>query len=253
MMEVLYEFCNELLEATRSPTSTPCERKVRFAATDMVVSSDSISPIQQLVSSCAALSWDDACQKIWYTQQELHTFKTDARHILLNKDEMSLDDLRGLERYNYERATYKRRTLQTILDAFHESLLTVSHTTSNNSGFRSEEVEVNDKEANQEMLCQISRKHTKYARRIAYSQGRRDEFLVRRIQQEEREQDVLLQKVNRRRFWQISRSSRSSGSSKTVTGNKPIFGGRKRKINSVTCPAGTNTKFLPKTLITGKF
>ena len=287
-MELLYKFCQELLEAAGAsppikslpPSSSlvdeivivhhSSETKVRFAdAADMMTETTSInattSPIELLMSSkTTKLSWDGACQLLWYTESELHTFKTVARRQLLlqhNKDQIisSIDDLRGLERYNYERSRYKDRIRKSILQVYHTSRVQQHNysfeiNNANNGDSGDTDNDGNDETENsaqqqqkeEELLRRISCDYTKWSRRIAYYQGRRDESIVRRWQQEEKEQKILLKmRINRRSSsscgfcsWRRTKrgkkadNNRRASSSSSSRGNKAANGIIIRKLGN---------------------
>ena len=264
-MELLYKFCQELLEATGAlpPKSLPpstlgevvhSERKVRFAA-DMTETSDSTSPVEQLISSHATkLSWDDACQFLWYTESELHTFKSTARQLLLHKDQINVDDLRGLERYNYERSRYKQGILQSILQAYHASRAHYSFKINAFGGDTNNDGVDDTETAQQEELRRICCEYTKWARRIAYYQGRRDEYMVRRWQQEEKEQKLLKMSIRSSGSWRTRQAGRrASSKSKAANGIIRKLGNNKRKREPSTVAANTSVQNSTTTLGVGTF
>ena len=234
MMDLLYEFCQELLEATDSPARSQspsievasCERKVRFASDNPTID-ESASPIEQLLTF--ASNWDDACQILWYSEEELQEFKAESRQILLNKHKMSPTELRGLERYDYERSKYKKRTLQNILLAYYDIL--TSFSSSNNDSGGEKNYEAGNQENVEEAFRQVCRQQTAWARRTAYDQGKRDESVVRRWQQEEREQAALKLNIKRQGLWGINnpRCKTSASRDRIYAGRNPFFGNKKRK------------------------
>ena len=167
-MELIYKFHDELLSATAPNTDELCKQKkrVRFASADEESSSacsdnekDIPHPLSRLVSDDenGSCDWEEACKTLWYSSEELKRFKTDARSFLLNHEHMTEDDLRGLERYHYERAQWKRQSNRYIVDAFKEA--------NGNATFLS-------------MVCQ---KYTLWARDIAIDQASRDEYLAKLV------------------------------------------------------------------------
>ena len=142
-MELVYEFHQELLAATApcGDDDYPRKHKVRFAAEEAIESTQE-SPLARVEN------WDE----LWYSTEELHGFKAEAREILYHRANVSEDDLRGLERYNYERAQWKRQTNRYILAAYPESR--------NNADF----------------LALVCKKYSKWARDVARDQGERDAF-----------------------------------------------------------------------------
>ncbi|KAL3923930.1 MAG: hypothetical protein SGARI_006125 [Bacillariaceae sp.] len=50
---------------------------------------------------------DELCAALWYGVEEIKSLKTEAKQVILKKD-ASADELLGLERFNQERATWKR-------------------------------------------------------------------------------------------------------------------------------------------------
>ena len=151
-MELLFEFHNELLLAT-APTDddelTKCKRKVRFA--ENTTSCDHLPhPLSRMDGD-----WDENCNTLWYSDEELRALKMEARNTLFRRDEMSEEQLRGLERYNYDRAQWKRQTNRYIMAANKES--------NGNAAFLS-------------IVCQ---KCTMWARNIAIDQAARDAYLAR--------------------------------------------------------------------------
>jgi hypothetical protein len=170
-MELVYEYHEQLLAATASSCSTPppekeiplTQRRVRFAVHEATVS-DLPSPLLLLhndvddVDSNGSSSID-SYGALWYTSPELQLLKLEARNIIFRKDQpgSEMDELRGLERYDYERARLKRLTNQHILAAFRESM--------DNAPFLS-------------LVCQ---RCTMWARNLALDQGAHDALMAQHL------------------------------------------------------------------------
>jgi hypothetical protein len=159
-MELVYKYHEQLLAATAS-CSTPStekeipltQRRVRFAVNEATVS-DLPSPLLLLSDDVDNGSIDFGA--LWYTSPELQVLKLEARNILFRKGQpgSEMDEVRGLERYDYERARLKRLTNQHILAAFRESV--------DNAPFLS-------------LVCQ---RCTMWSRNLALDQGAHDALIA---------------------------------------------------------------------------
>jgi len=59
----------------------------------------------------------EMCVELWYQPSEIAAMKQNARYALLHRNEASEDDLAGLERFNSQRAVWKRSAIQYVLMA----------------------------------------------------------------------------------------------------------------------------------------
>jgi hypothetical protein len=99
----------------------PCLKRVRFAMDQDDNGSENSNDRSSTEEDGGRPPWreltEGLCQTLWYTGSDINAMKQDAKRILLNRTEATEEDLVGLERFNVQRALWKRSAIQYVLMA----------------------------------------------------------------------------------------------------------------------------------------
>ncbi|KAG7337298.1 hypothetical protein IV203_030156 [Nitzschia inconspicua] len=96
-----------------SKTST--RKNVRFMLVDKSDSNDGqgnsyILPLEHKLT-------DELCHVLWYQKPEINAMKQDAKRVVLNRQNATSEELIGLERFDSQRALWKRSAIHYVLMA----------------------------------------------------------------------------------------------------------------------------------------
>jgi hypothetical protein len=101
---------NKINEKKLLPTEKMTRRRLRFALDD-----ETNTPAQQSAASLPSALTPEICRELWYQPDEINDFKKETRSLVLDGNAKDGDALCGLERFSFERASYKRRVIRYVL------------------------------------------------------------------------------------------------------------------------------------------